>query len=112
MAASLVLLLRLAGSVGRISPWVWRELDRVVKAQQEDRITSGYVILGNEANSFIAAEEAQTVYSRLREYAPIDGRFGPTGGLPSSSNPPRVCDNKLGVSIQTPRFEFRLQGLG
>jgi hypothetical protein len=51
-------------------------LDRVVKAEQEGRITIGYVVLANEANIFTAAEVAQTVYDRLREYPLLDGKFG------------------------------------
>jgi hypothetical protein len=52
-------------------------LDRVRIAKEQDRLTAGYVVLANGEREFFASEEAQTVYSRLRDYRLLDGKFGP-----------------------------------
>jgi hypothetical protein len=52
----------------------------LIKAEQEGRITTGYVVLA-QANGgrpeFIAAEKAAVVHERLRAYAPREGQLGP-----------------------------------
>jgi hypothetical protein len=54
-------------------------LEYLIKAEQEGRITTGYVVLAQangERPEFIAAEKAAVVYERLRKYIPRDGKLG------------------------------------
>lgn len=55
-------------------------LKYLLKAEQEGRINTGYVVLA-QANGgrpeYIAAEKAVVVHERLRDYPPRDGQLGP-----------------------------------
>ena len=55
-------------------------LEYLMKAEQEGRINTGYVVLA-QANGtrpeFIAAEKAAVVHERLRDYPPREGQLGP-----------------------------------